>query len=193
MTEKLDELKVLNEKFYEMFGRLFRNRKLLDNEKTVKYFGEKLFEQYKAEYEALRYKHELKEMPELERVKQRHYELVPRAWRPWYFLFLVRRRNRALKNIDREIYIELEQYFRKKEAALERLEVALDKKDSADQRTKVFDELPEKPDEQKSQSSEKPNKPVAKSKKSKKPELTEQAPGQITLDDVQAQPEPKKQ
>ncbi len=171
MTEKLDELKALNEKFYEMFGRLFRNRKLLDNEKTVKYFGEKLFEQYKAEYEALKYKHELKELPELEKVKQRHYEFVPRTWRPWYFLFLFRRRNRALKNIDREIYCEIETHFRKKEAALERLETALDKADGTDCRSVIFDEPTEQTEQRKDG----------------------QAPRQITLDDAQAQKEPKKQ
>ena len=65
MEEKLKDLRELNEKFYDMFGRLFRNRKLLDSEKTFKYFGERLFEQYKAEYEALKYKHELKELPDL--------------------------------------------------------------------------------------------------------------------------------
>ena len=85
MEEKLKDLRELNEKFYDMFGRLFRNRKLLDSEKTFKYFGERLFEQYKAEYEALKYKHELKELPELERVKQLHKEIVPHVWRPWYF------------------------------------------------------------------------------------------------------------
>ena len=49
MLEKLDELRQLNEKFYEMFGRLYKNRKLLDNTKTVEFFGKQLFEQYKAE------------------------------------------------------------------------------------------------------------------------------------------------
>ncbi|MDE6597977.1 MAG: hypothetical protein K2K60_05010 [Clostridia bacterium] len=202
MLEKLDELRQLNEKFYEMYGRLYKNRKLLDNSKTVEFFGKQLFEQYKAEYEALKYKYEIEELPELETVKQRHSELVPRYRRPWYFLFLVRRPNRALKNIERAIYCEIEAHFRKKEAALERLEAALDKKDSAEQRTKIFDEPPEEPDEQtptepatepKAQPSEKPDKLAAKAEKEKKPEPTGQAPGQITLDDVQAQTEPKKQ
>ena len=218
MLEKLNELKELNEKFYEMFGRLFRNRKLLDNEKTVKYFGEKLFEQYKAEYEALKYKHELIELPELEKLKQRHFALVPRKYRVWYFLWLFKRRNRALKNIDREIYIELEQHFRKKEAALERLEKLLENSDSADKQTTAFDEPLEEPGEQRPTEPEKSqvNKYTAcdgkeyvtpatktgktaaatdiaaKIEKEKKSEPTGQAPGQITLDDVQVQTEPKK-
>lgn len=202
MLEKLNELRQLNEKFYDMYGRLYKNRKLLDNSKTVEFFGKQLFEQYKAEYEALKYKYEIEELPELETVKQRHSELVPRYHRPWYFLFLVKRPNRALKNIERAIYCEIEQHFRNKEAALKRLEDALDKKESADQRTKIFDEPPEEPDEQtpaepatepKAQPTEKPDKPAAKAAKEKKPEPTGQAPGQITLDDVQAQTEPKKQ
>ncbi len=147
MEEKLNELRELNEKFYDMFGRLFRNRKLLDSEKTFKYFGERLFEQYKAEYEALRYKYELKELPEIEKIKQLHRELVPRESRPWYFLFLFRNRNRALKNIEREALIEIEQIFRRKEAALERLEEALEKADTAEQRTTALDE-PQSQEEQ---------------------------------------------
>ncbi len=240
MLEKLDELRQLNEKFYEMFGRLYKNRKLLDNTKTVEFFGKQLFEQYKAEYEALKYKYEIDELPELETVKQRHSELVPRYRRPWYFLFLIRRPNRALKNIERAIYCEIEAHFRKKEAALERLEAALDKKDSADKQTTAFDkpkestaepektqvnkytvcdgkeyvtpplktgktaaatdiaaktEKEKKPDKPaaKVEKEKKPDKPAAKVEKEKKPEPTGQAPGQITLDDVQAQTEPKKQ
>ncbi len=154
MEEKLKDLRELNEKFFDMFGRLFRNRKLLDSEKTFKYFGERLFEQYKAEYEALKYKHELKELPELEKVKQLHKEIVPRSWRPWYFLFLVHRRNRALKNIEREAFIEIEQLFRSKEAALERLEAALDNADGAEQRTTAFDEPKEPPKADKTEPAE---------------------------------------
>lgn len=155
-----------------MFGRLYKNRKLLDNVKTVEYFGKELFEQYKAEYEALRYKYELIELPELEKVKQRHYNLVPRKYRVWYSLWLLKRRNRALKNIDREIYIELEQHFRKKEVALERLEAALENADSAELCPVAFEKPPEE-----------------------EPEMDKSNPResvQITLDDVHAKKEPKK-
>lgn len=197
MLEKLDELRQLNEKFYEMFGRLYKNRKLLDNSKTVEFFGKQLFEQYKAEYEALKYKYEIEELPELEIFKLRHSELVPHTYRPWYFLWLFKRRNRALKNIERAIYCEIEAHFRKKEAALERLEAALDKNDNAEHRAMIFDEPPEEADEQtptvpKTQPPEKPDKHAAKAAKEKKTEPTGQAPGQITLDDVQAQTAQKK-
>lgn len=140
MIEKLDKLQELNEKFYAMFGRLFKNRKLLDSDKTYKYFGERLFEQYKAEYEALRYNYEIKELPELEAVKQRHHALVPKLRRVWYTLFIFRRPNRALKILYREMFVELEEHFRKKEAALVRLEEALDKQDETEQPAKLFEE-----------------------------------------------------
>jgi len=178
VIEKLDELKALNEKFYELYGRLFKNRKLLDNAKTVEYFGKQLFEQYKAEYEALKYKYEIIELPELEKEKQRYDEIVPRTYRPWYFLFLIRRRNRALKNLEREVYCEIEKYFRGKEEALARLEAALDKTDNADCSPSALDEPKEGPETEPSE----PDKPQAHG----------QAPGQVTFDDVQSQSEPKK-
>lgn len=203
ISEKLDKLNALNEKFYGMFGRLFRNRKLLDNEKTFKHIGAILFEQYKAEYEALKYKYEIVELPELEEVKQRHFELVPRRWRPWWLLFLFRFRNRAAKNIDRKIYCEIEEHFRKKEEALERLEAALDK---ASENCNPFDEPaePGKPqdeqnhaenvEKQETKQTDKPSetKPEKVKKAKSEPKGSEQLRGQMTLDDVQKQTEQQK-
>ena len=137
MQEKLDELKNLNDKFYKMFGELFRNRKLLDNAETYKYFGKKLFEQYKVEYEVLQTKFETIEKPALYEAQVRHDMLVPRK----RFIFF---RNRAQKLIDDKVICELDKYFaereeelRKKEEALERLLEALD---SVGSRTTAFDE-----------------------------------------------------
>ena len=205
--KKLTDLNALQEKFYAMFGRLWRNRKLLDGEKTFKRFAANLVEQYEAEYDAFKTGYELEELPELEKLKQRHFALVPRKYRPWYFLWLFKRRNRALKNIDREIYIELEQHFRKKEAALERLEKLLENSDSADKQTTAFDEPKEseqgaetsertieiKTDPRASDAQAEPEKAGKTAAKAKtKPKDNGQVPGQMTLDDVQANTEPKK-
>lgn len=210
ISEKLDKLNALNEKFYGMFGRLFRNRKLLDNEKTFKHIGAILFEQYKAEYEALKYKYEIKELPELEEVKQKHFELVPRRWRPWWLLFLFRFRNRAAKNIDRKIFCEMEEHFlkvevglKKREEALERLEAALDK---ASENCNPFDEpaeqgtpeneqkLAENVEKQEPKQTDKPaeTKPEKTKKAKSEPKGSEQLRGQMTLDDVQSQTEQQK-
>lgn len=132
MSEKLDELKKLNEKFYELFGRLYKNKTLLNNAKAYEYFGAKLFEQYKLDYELLRIKFEEIEKPELYRENVKHNGLVPRR----RFIFF---RNRAQKLIDNEVIYELEKYFKQREdelkrnnEALERLNAALEKVDAVD-------------------------------------------------------------
>lgn len=137
MQEKLDELKNLNDKFYKMFGELFRNRKLLDNAETYKYFGKKLFEQYKVEYEVLQTKFETIEKPALYEAQVRHDILVPRK----RFIFF---RNRAQKLIDDKVICELDKYFAEREKELEKQQAALERLlealDSADQRSMAFDE-----------------------------------------------------
>ncbi len=174
--KKLNDLDKLYERFYAMFGRLFRNRKLFDSEKTVKLFAAGLVEQYVSEYSTFKMSYELEELPEFEKLKQRHYELVPRTYRPWYFLWLFKRSNRALKNIYHEIYIETERHFREKEAALERLEKLLD---NDEKQTTAFEELTENGEQAKKETSE-------SAPKKFKPNKQGELPGQITLDDVQA-------
>lgn len=186
--KKLNDLDKLYERFYVMFGRLFRNRKLFDSEKTVKLFAAGLVEQYVSEYSTFKMSYELEELPEIEKLKQRHFALVPRKYRVWYSLWLFKRRNRALENIDREIYIELEQHFRKKEAALERLEKLLENSDSADKQTTAFDEPKQNTDTSSKASPTTANAPKTKTKQ----QDNGQVPGQMTLDDVQANKEPKK-
>lgn len=126
MSNKIDELNKLNEQFYKLFGRLYENRKLLTNAKALEFFGAKLFEQYKAEYELLKVKFETDELPELHRAYTKHGILVPRK----RFVFF---RNRSQKLIEGEVFNELEKYFIEREAqlkkqteALKRLEEALD-------------------------------------------------------------------
>ena len=138
MSEKLEELHELNEKFYKLYGRLHENEELfMGDKKALDWFKAKLFEQYKVEYEVLQIKFETIEKPALYEAEVRHDMLVPRK----RFIFF---RNRAQKLIDNEVICELDRYFaereeklRKQEEALERLLEALD---SAEKQTSAFDE-----------------------------------------------------
>ena len=135
----IKELGELNEKFYELYGRLYENGELL-TVKQSEYMAEKLLAQYKAEYERLQLKADIGEMKELYETKQRRGELIPRRWR--WFLFW-RRTNKAANTIDREIQAEITRYFNEREKALARLEEALERETAAE-----ANEIPDEPDEE---------------------------------------------
>lgn len=118
----IKELGELNEKFYELYGRLYENGELL-TPKQAALMADNLLAQYKAEYELLTLKTGIDEMKELYAVKQRRGALIPHRWR---FLFW-RKKNYAADVIDREIQAEISRYFNAREKALERLIEALDK------------------------------------------------------------------
>lgn len=138
-TEKLDDFKKLNTKFYEIYGDLFENRELIGTKAAYDYMALKIFEQYKTDYEYLKVTSEIVEKPELYAAKVRHNELVPRRR---FFFF----RNRAMKLSDEEILISLEKIFDERNAALlkeiearEKLAEALDKSDDVSARPTAFD------------------------------------------------------
>lgn len=118
----IKELGELNEKFYELYGRLYENGELL-TPKQAALMADNLLAQYKAEYELLTLKTGIEEAKELYAVKQRRGALIPHRWR---FLFW-RKKNYAADVIDREIQAEISRYFNAREKALERLIEALDK------------------------------------------------------------------
>lgn len=130
---KLDELDKLFNMFYQLYGNLFKNRKLLDNNKTYQYFGARIFEQFQIEYQILKIKFETIENPAIYEAYVRHDSLVPRRR---FGIF----RNSAQKLIDRKVTQELDEYFTKQIAALERLTAALDEADNAEHSLTVFDE-----------------------------------------------------
>ena len=145
MSEKLNELRALNEKFYDLYGRLYENEPLfLGDKKAVDRFKSNLFEQYEAEYRVLKIKFETIEKPALYEAEVRHDILVPRN----RFIFF---RNRARKLIDNEVFCELDGYFARREKELEKQQEALERLlealDSADQRTTAFDETLSEHDE----------------------------------------------
>ena len=118
----IKELGELNEKFYELYGRLYENGELL-TPKQATLMADNLLAQYKAEYELLTLKTGIDEMKELYAVKQRRGAFIPHRWR---FLFWGKA-NQAATTIEREIQAEITQYFNAREKALERLIEALDK------------------------------------------------------------------
>lgn len=122
----IEELGALNEKFYELYGRLYENAELLTS-KQSELMAEKLLTQYKAEYERLQLNADIVELEQLYTVKQRRAALIPRARR---FLFW-HRENRAAQVIDREIQTEITRFFNNREKALERLIEALDGENAA--------------------------------------------------------------
>ena len=105
----IKELGELNEKFYQLYGRLHKNKSLLAiKPEQIQYMATALFNQYKAEYKLLAMRAEIREQRELYDAELRHEVLVPRKR---FFLF----RNRAMKQLDVEIWDELEAWFEQRE------------------------------------------------------------------------------
>ena len=105
----IKELSELNEKFYELYGRLHKNKSLLAiKPEQIQYMATALFNQYKAEYKLLAMRAEIREQRELYDAELRHYVLVPRKR---FFFF----RNRAMKQLDAEILDRLDAWFEQRE------------------------------------------------------------------------------
>lgn len=122
----IKELGELNEKFYELYGRLYENGELL-TPKQAALMADNLLAQYKAEYELLALKTGIEEAKELYSVRQRRGALIPHRWR---FLFW-RKENYAAQTIDKEIQAEITRYFNERERALARLVDAIEKENEA--------------------------------------------------------------
>lgn len=136
----IKELGELNEKFYELYGRLYENGELL-TPKQAALMADNLLAQYKAEYELLALKTGIEEAKELYTVKQRRGMLIPHRWR---FLFW-RKENYAAQVIDREIQAEITRYFNEREKALARLVEAIEKEnaETLNESNEEVDETPE--------------------------------------------------
>ena len=105
----IKELGELNEKFYQLYGRLHKNKSLLAiKPEQIQYMATALFNQYKAEYKLLSMRAEIRERRALYDTELRHYILVPRK----RFIFF---RNRAMKQLDTEIIDTLEAWFEQRE------------------------------------------------------------------------------
>ncbi len=138
----IKELGELNEKFYELYGRLYENGELL-TPKQAALMADNLLAQYKAEYELLTLKTGIDELKELYAVKQRRGALIPHRWR---FLFWGKA-NQAATTIEREIQAETTRYFNEREKALARLVEAIEKEnaETLNESNEEADETPEEP------------------------------------------------
>lgn len=105
----IKELGELNEKFYQLYGRLHKNKSLLAiKPEQLQYMATALFNQYKAEYKLLNMRAEIREQRALYDAELRHDILVPRKH---LFFF----RNRAMKQLDAEILDRLDEWFEQRE------------------------------------------------------------------------------
>ena len=77
----------------------------------AKYMAEKLFNTYKLEFERIFSEYYIDRAREKFETDERRGELVPRRWRAWWSLFILRRRNKAAKLIEEEVGQETEKFF----------------------------------------------------------------------------------
>lgn len=110
----IDDLRELNEQFYALYGRLYKNRELLGKAQEDS-MAAKLLAQYEAEYELLHLREEIGRMRELYELRLKRSALIPRTWRSWLFR---RKYNRAAALSGEQITAEVERYFARLEEAL---------------------------------------------------------------------------
>ena len=110
----IDDLRELNEQFYALYGRLYKNRELLGKAQEDS-MAAKLLAQYEAEYELLHLREEIGRMRELYELRLKSSALIPRTWRSWFFR---RKYNRAAALSGERIAAEVERYFARLEEAL---------------------------------------------------------------------------
>ena len=107
----LDDIRELNETFYELYGRLYENALFLPS-KQRDYTYQVLLLEYKAEYARISSENEIERSSENFSVKLRKKALVPKRW--WLF----GRKNRAAQLIEDEVRAAIEAYFAAKEAEI---------------------------------------------------------------------------
>ena len=107
----LDEIRELNETFYELYGRLYENKLFLP-QKQIDVINQVLLAEYKAEYAWISSENEIERSSENFSVKLRKKALVPKRW--WLF----GRKNRAAQLIEDEVRAAIEAYFAAKEAEI---------------------------------------------------------------------------
>ncbi len=88
------------------------------SEPLYKYMAERLYALYKEEFERVSEPYFLERSREKFQARERRETLTPHRWRPWYFLWLKIRENRAAKLIVKEIEKETETFFKECENRL---------------------------------------------------------------------------
>ena len=139
----LDELKKLNERIYELYGRLYENEELLTKKQTD-YIADKLFEAYKQEYGVLALNAEPETASEAFAAKERRRLLVPYVPKWLARIFLRKRTNAAAKLILREVREAAERAFAERTA---KLDAALAEEEEAEQPEDAAEQAEEQPAE----------------------------------------------
>ena len=116
-TEMLKKAETLNLEIYSLFCKLDRYKDKL-SEPLYKYMAERLYALYKEEFERVSEPYFLERSREKFQARERRETLTPHRWRPWYFLCLKIRENRAAKLIVKEIEKETETFFKECENRL---------------------------------------------------------------------------
>lgn len=98
----LNEIKDLNEQFFELYGRIRKNTENLSR-KQYDLMQEKLFEQYKKEFLKIELQKETEDKNILTRLK-----LYFSGYAPFKFLFF---KNTAFKLLSQQVNKELDCYF----------------------------------------------------------------------------------
>ena len=113
----LEDLEALNERIYELYGRLYENGELL-TKKQSDYIADRLFEQYKKEYEILKLNNEPDRATAQYRAEERGELLTPRS--PcWFKRLFGQRKNKAAELIEREEQKTAEEGFAARESVLD--------------------------------------------------------------------------
>ena len=113
----LEDLEALNERIYELYGRLYENGELL-TKKQSDYIADGLFEQYKKEYEILKLNTDPDRVAAKYRAKERGELLTPRS--PcWFKRLFGQRKNKAAELIEREEQKTAEEGFAARESLLD--------------------------------------------------------------------------
>ena len=99
----------LNNLFFELYGALYESLEILTS-KQYSFIADKLFEQYKVEYEKIALTKKIDDKLSLYEIKKRFNGYVPRG-----FLFF---KNNSKKLTDKEIHRELNEFFEKKRNSL---------------------------------------------------------------------------
>lgn len=139
----LDELKKLNERIYELYGRLYENEELLTKKQTD-YIADKLFEAYKQEYGVLALNAEPETAGEAFAAKERRRLLVPYVPKWLARIFLRKRTNAAAKLILREVRDAAERVFAERTA---KLDIAQAEEEEAEQPEDAAEQAEEQPAE----------------------------------------------
>ena len=126
----LEDLEALNERIYELYGRLYENGELL-TKKQSDYIADGLFEQYKKEYEILKLNTDPDRVAAKYRAKERGELLTPRS--PcWFKRLFGQRKNKAAELIEREEQKTAEEGFAAREFLLDSQADELNEKQAAE-------------------------------------------------------------